>query len=328
MPTDDRRLTRRRLYTLSLLASVAASLVAMVGTTVSCGGGSAPISVPTPAPTATSIPICEALGKGTFKATCKASRSPQLGARVDSAIDALIASRPQIFDLGHESTPGTRQYLVLDLKAFFAGVVANLNAAGVCAQADIFNDHRIKVKTALDSSEDYLITDLGNFIRRSPGSYDISCTPSAFPLDIDPNTPPPDQGCGEPYPPEIQHFGVNVHLRGDDYWTLDSTPQIDDVNYCAALGYTDGRSHCPLRPEGNPERTACEGWRVGIAKDTGRLGPTWTRDGKYCTGRASGCENAADNQFQLWVYKGDGTPHTYRPCAENDGGCGELLLDH
>jgi hypothetical protein len=303
--------------------------VGAAASTTSCGGSAPPVIVATATPTSTAVPICVAIGKGTYSATCKASRSVvHFGADVDAAIDALVASKPQIFDLNKERPKGSRQYLVVDKQAFFKGVVANLNAAGVCAEADIFNDHRIKVKNTADYSEDYLITDLGGFVQRSPGSYDQGCTPSAFPLDLDPKRPPPDQGCGEPYPPQITHFGVHVEIQALDFWTLDSTPQVDDVNYCAAIGYIDGRSRCPLRPEGDPERVACEGWRVGIAKDSGRLGPTWTRDGKYCTGPASGCDNAADNQFQLWVYQGDGSPHTYRVCAEGSDACGELLLDH
>jgi hypothetical protein len=297
---------------------------------LSCGGGG-PIVQPTP--TATAVPtvadICTTMGKGELTATCAVSRNPQLGARVDSAIDALVAAKPSIFDLTRSTGP--QQYLVVDKRAYFQGVVDNLKAAGMCAEADVFNDHRIKVKTDQSYHEDYNIIDLSGFIRRSDvrsgDSYDTSCTPSGFPLDPNPDVPPPDQGCGVPYPPQITHFGARIFLRDEDHWTLDSTPQVDDAAYCAALGYTDGRSRCPLRPEGNPERVPCEGWRVGIAKDTLRLGPTWQRNGKYCTGPASGCANSPDNQFQLWVYKGDGTDHTYTVCTDN-GGCGEIIFDH
>jgi hypothetical protein len=314
-----------------------ALVVAVAAASLSCGGGGSVTPQPTPtlAPT-TAADICTTLGKGDRGASCAVSRTPQLGARVDAAIDALIAQQPGLFDLTHVATRDTRQYLVLDRKAYFKGVVANLKAASLCAEADLFDDHRIKVKSDLSYSEDYNIVDLSGYIRRSDArddaaSYDLSCTPSAFPLDTNPDVPPPDQKCGVPYPPQITHFGVRIFLRALDKWTLDSTPQIDDAAYCAALGYTDGRSRCPLRPEGNPERVPCEGWRVGIAKDTGRLGPTWTRDGKLCTGPASGCDNSPDNQFQLWVYEGDGKDHTYKVCTENatgDAGCGEITFDH
>jgi hypothetical protein len=306
-------------------------LLGLAVATLSCGGGSGPLVTPTPTPT-TPPPadICVTIGKGDITASCAVSRTPQLGARVDAAIDALLAQQPAIFDLGRSTGP--QQYLVIDKRAYFKGVVANLKAAGLCAEADAFDDHRIKVKSDQSYHETYNILDLSGFIRRSDGergtaSYDLSCTPAAFPLEPNPDVPPPDQKCGVPYPPQISRFGVRIFLRAADRWTLDSTPQIDGAAYCAALGYTDGRSRCPLRPEGHPERVPCEGWRVGIAKDTGRLGPTWQRDGKYCTGPASGCDNSADNQFQLWVYEGDGKDHTYTVCTES-GGCGSITFDH
>ena len=42
---------------------------------------------------------------------------------------------------------------------------------------------------------------------------------------------------------------------------------------------------------GQPGAGPCETWIVGNAKDTGKPGPTWTVNGQYCTGPASGCEH-------------------------------------
>jgi hypothetical protein len=57
---------------------------------------------------------------------------------------------------------------------------------------------------------------------------------------------------------------------------------------------------------------------VGKAKDTGRPGPTWTKeDGTYCTGPESGCENSPASQYQLWVYKGG----RYKVESENGASC-------
>jgi hypothetical protein len=57
---------------------------------------------------------------------------------------------------------------------------------------------------------------------------------------------------------------------------------------------------------------------VGKAKDTGRPGPTWTReDGGYCTGPESGCANSTESQYQLLVYRGG----RYRVEAENGASC-------
>jgi hypothetical protein len=120
-------------------------------------------------------------------------------------------------------------------------------------------------------------------------------------------------------------ISVKVHQRGNDAWILDSTPLVTDREYCAKIGFTDGRSFCPVRPEGHPDREQCELFLVGRAKDTGRPGPTWYGiGGGFCQGRssASGCENHPDNQYQAIVYKGG----SFRACAQN-GVCGEVVAD-
>lgn len=156
-------------------------------------------------------------------------------------------------------------------------------------------------------------------------------TPTPTPDSTSPSpspTPTPSAGegasaCGDPLPPAVTRMQVNVHLRGGERWILDSTPLVGpDLEYCRKIGFTDSRSYCPVRPEGNPQRSACELYAIGRAKDTGRAGPTWYRDGKFCTGRTSGCENNGDNQYLLDVYLGG----TYQACASN-GVCGEVVAD-
>jgi hypothetical protein len=129
--------------------------------------------------------------------------------------------------------------------------------------------------------------------------------------------------CGSPLPPALSALKVKVHLRGAEAWILDSTPLVGpDATYCAKIGFTDGRSVCPVRPEGHPEREACELYVTGRAADTGRPGPTWTFGGRFCTGRSSGCENSAENQYQLRVFQGG----VFRACGRN-GVCGEVEAD-
>jgi len=117
-------------------------------------------------------------------------------------------------------------------------------------------------------------------------------------------------------------INVKVHIRGPNFWTLDSTPIVHDREYCAKIGFTDGRVDCPVRQEGAPDRVACETYSVGVAADTGRPGPTWTRNGAYCTGEPSDCENHEDNQYLLWA-KGSGL---YKACSK-DGVCGSVQVD-
>jgi hypothetical protein len=129
-------------------------------------------------------------------------------------------------------------------------------------------------------------------------------------------------GCGSPLPPPLSSLNVKVHQRGAEAWTLDSTPLVGpDAAYCAKIGFTDGRSVCPVRPEGNAEREACELYVTGRATDTGRPGPTWSSATGPCTGRASGCENA-ENQYQLRIFQGG----VFKACGRN-GVCGEVQAD-
>jgi hypothetical protein len=130
--------------------------------------------------------------------------------------------------------------------------------------------------------------------------------------------------CGEPEPPSIARLRVNVHSMNGDRMTLDSTPLVGpDVEYCRLVGFTDGRSFCPVRTEGHPERAACEAARVGRASDTGRMGPTWSVDGRPCDGEGAlgSCENHSDNQYLAYAW-GRGT---FRACVAS-GACGELVV--
>jgi len=147
-------------------------------------------------------------------------------------------------------------------------------------------------------------------------------TPPPAPQPTPEPPPPPGAGsCGNPVPPPIGRVNVKIHIRGPRMYTLDSTPQVVDAAYCAAIGFT-GRQACPVRPEGHPEREACEKYAVGNARDTGRPGPTWTRNGNYCTGGASGCENHPDNQYLLFAIEGG----TYEACVKG-GVCGSITFE-
>jgi len=149
-------------------------------------------------------------------------------------------------------------------------------------------------------------------------------TPTPTPAPTPEATPPPSaSGCGNPLPPEVSRMSAKIHIRGPNRWTLDSTPLVGpDGDYCRKIGFTDGRLFCPVRTEGSPDRIACETYAIGKAKDTGRPGPTWYRDGQLCTGEVSGCENHEENQYLLYVYKGG----LYKACTR-DGVCGEVVAD-
>ena len=161
----------------------------------------------------------------------------------------------------------------------------------------------------------------------SPSPTPVAATPTP-----DPNIPPASSGCSQPYPPKITRFAIKVLYKLHDYWIVDSTPLVGpDAAYCTAVGFSDGRSICSIRPEGAPDRSACEVWRAGMSKDTPPLpGPTWTlttKDGKvhYCTGLESGCEHFAGDEmgpFSVKAYTGG----LYTVCTA-DGACADLDVE-
>ncbi len=309
-----------------------AALGIMFLLTPSCGGGSSPSSAtpPTTQPSSTPTPpppvstgdsfsqLNCPFGKGSANASCDRSTS-RLANDVEEAMDLLLKQKPQIFDLNDEYAPGTRAYRVLDKAVYAEGLVANLRAAGLCSERDADDAllETLKVKNASDFSEDFDVLLSSGHMRRGNGAYRQTCSPSSFPVERSADSPPIGSGCGRPYPPPISRFKCKLHLKGDEHYTLDSTPLVGpDLDYCSSVGFT-GQTICPVRPEGTVDRVACENWRVGKAKDTGRYGPTWTKqDGGFCTGPESGCANS-HNQYQLYTYR----PGTYVVTAENGASC-------
>jgi hypothetical protein len=292
-----------------LAALVPAASVAWLA--LSCGGGSPavrptplPSTTPSPSPTPTPAAYCP-LGDGSEDFECEKTHSLLL-AQLEGAMDMLIDQHPELFDLDNEASPETHAYLILDKDAYMDGIVSNLRAMGLCAERDVDDPAQeiIFAKSSNDFSEEFDVVLSSWHMRRGNGAYRTTCTPAAFPLPRPPWAPPEGSGCYRPWPPEIQRMNGKLHIRGAEYYTLDSTPIVMDALYCQHFGFTT--PDCPVRPEGWSDREACENYRVGNALDTGQPGPTWTRiDGPtptYCTGPASGCQHAEENPYQLYVY--------------------------
>jgi len=312
-------------------AVAAAGLVAVL--TLSCGGGDAPSSptppttvapAPTPTPSAgTGSGFFDAtcsLGKGDDEASCNRGRLAVLLNEVETAQEALVQQKPEVFDLNDEYPAGSGAYKVKDRDAYMEGLVANLRKMGLCAERDADDalQQTVRVKNANEFSEDFDVILSSGHMRKGYGMYSQSCTPAAFPVERSADAPPIGSGCGRPYPPNITRFQCKQHMANSQYSVLDSTPLVGpDIGYCASIGFTDGRSICSLRPEGAPDRVACENWRVGKAKDNGQPGPTWSKDGAFCTGPDSGCERIPDNQYQLLAFRSG----TYVVSAENGASC-------
>jgi hypothetical protein len=139
--------------------------------------------------------------------------------------------------------------------------------------------------------------------------------------------PPESSGCGKPYPPPLIQINVKLHFRGPAYFTLDATPLVGvSGEFCREIGYTDGRVICPVRLEGDPERVPCEAWLMGNAEDTGKPGPTWSRDLEHwCTTiEESTCAHNSEtnNPWSLWVT----VSGRYQAC-KGDELCGQYFLE-
>jgi len=146
-------------------------------------------------------------------------------------------------------------------------------------------------------------------------------TPSPTAAPTPTPTPGPSGGCGDPLPPPVSKMNVKIHIPGPNHWTLDSTPLVGpDGAYCRKIGFTDGRTMCPVRTEGSADRQACETYAIGKADDTGRPGPTWYRNGNLCNG--TDCENHPDNQYLLFA----NVSGYYEACTKDDI-CGGVQVD-
>jgi hypothetical protein len=322
-------ISRRNWPTVALVAAI--GVFALLAS--SCGDGGndrtpPPTAVAPPPPTVEPPPSSGGagasscpLGEGTDATRCERAGA-EMWHYVNGAIDYVIGQHPEYFNLNMEAGRETGQYLVLEKELYIDAVLERLRETGLCAERADYDYEMIQIKEDNELSEDYDIYLSEGYVRRG-GAYRQSCTPASFPVPRPDWAPPVGSGCGKPYPPAIGRFGLNVHFKNPEYWTLDSTPLVGhDVLYCRSIGFTDGRSLCPVRPEGHPEREACERWAVGRAADTGRYGPTWTGDGQPCTGPAMGCKNSPDSQYLLFIYR----TGLYEACAQNQA-CGRLHVD-
>jgi hypothetical protein len=117
--------------------------------------------------------------------------------------------------------------------------------------------------------------------------------------------------CSDPTPPPLLRMSIKVHAQDGSRIVLDSKPVVVSINgYCDKVGFGDWK-FCDTRPEGHPERAACDYLVTGQAEDTGRWGPTWFYGNDLCSYFPGSCANHSTEQF-LAVAKAKGT---YEACA-------------
>lgn len=155
----------------------------------------------------------------------------------------------------------------------------------------------------------------------SPSTSSSTPPPTTLPAATPPPTtqPPLLAQCGTPTPPALAGMKLKIHADNGFKKQLDSKPLVANVDgYCGKVGFGSTVKYCETRPEGHLQREACDGLVVGKAQDTGRIGPTWSRNGKPClapgdAGGDPGCVNL-DNQF-LIIARG---PGNYLACASEE----------
>ena len=142
-------------------------------------------------------------------------------------------------------------------------------------------------------------------------------TPSPTPTPTPTPTPgvlPPGMVCSSPTPPPLLRMHLKVHAREGERIVLDSKPLVANVDgYCDKVGFGDW-SFCETRPEGHPERVACDYLVTGKAEDTGRWGPTWFYGNDLCAYFPDKCANHPTEQFMA-IAKSTGT---YEACAADN----------
>ena len=163
------------------------TLVALLSAT--CGGGPAtapgsdntPSLVPTvPAPptvTPRSPSACERIGYGDPQATCGRG-TPQLVGEMSAAIDRLIAKQPTLFEQGAVAEWGDPR--VIDQDQYYVALIAELDAAGICAIQKP-DSMVVSVKADNELSEEYQPLTSQRYPYRGQGSYVIGCNPASFP---------------------------------------------------------------------------------------------------------------------------------------------------
>jgi hypothetical protein len=123
---------------------------------------------------------------------------------------------------------------------------------------------------------------------------------------------------------------LKVHSTDGGRVVLDSKPIVANVDdYCDRVGFGDWK-FCDTRPEGHPQRAACDYMATGRAEDTGRWGPTWFYGNDLCSLQPEKCANHPSEQF-MSVARANGT---FEACAAETtlvapGGtrCGTLELE-
>jgi hypothetical protein len=138
---------------------------------------SSPGPTPTPTPTSPAPPTTGSCSLPPSKNpydNCT-MQSPTFLTAVDKAITQLVQQQPSIFGATNSSCENC--YYVKDVSAYTAGVIKNLNAAGLCA---LYDGEELGVKNSNSFNDQFDILLSSGHVRRGSGSYRSTCTPAWF----------------------------------------------------------------------------------------------------------------------------------------------------
>ena len=96
---------------------------------------------------------------------------------VEAAITQILKDKPELFDFSM-TAPATDWVLILDHAGYNKGMVDIMTTKGYCAKHD--GEELALKKGTNASSEQYDVDYAGKYIRRGPGTYQVSCYPAAF----------------------------------------------------------------------------------------------------------------------------------------------------
>ncbi|HUL76184.1 MAG TPA: hypothetical protein VL691_02895 [Vicinamibacteria bacterium] len=114
----------------------------------------------------------------------------------------------------------------------------------------------------------------------------------------------------DPTPPPLLRMQLKIHSDDGGRYVLDSKPVVPNVDhYCDRVGFGKWK-FCDTRPEGDPQRTACNDPAQGRASDGVRWGPTWYYGTELCT-QSTECALHESNQFMAIAHHNG----TFYACA-------------
>jgi len=127
---------------------------------------------PAPAPGAQSCP----LPPGQFNENCSMQTQTFL-ARVEAAIDEVVRTDPQAFNLNRTRGGCPNCYQVVDPTRYVNRVAQAITRDGVCG---FYDGEELAVKSSNQFNDQYDILTSDLYIRRQAGSYRSTCRPAWF----------------------------------------------------------------------------------------------------------------------------------------------------